>query len=145
MEEHPQRAGDGSDAMAEKPGTPDPEESTQLESESFASSIVSHLQAVAEPVANAFGTVIEAAGQAMSGPADLAGRIHRAISPEPLANLYEVHPEARMASPRELGMRFIPSRRSSARPSPAPPNAAAISCRCDSSAATTGRPAGNGF
>jgi hypothetical protein len=108
MEEHRKEPGDGSDAMAEKPGTPDPEESTQLESESFASSIVSHLQAVAEPVANAFGTVIEAAGQAMSGPADLAGRIHRAISPEPLANLYEVHPEARMASPRELGMRFIP-------------------------------------
>ncbi len=86
----------------------DAEEPGQPESEGFASSIVSHLQAVAEPVASAVGTVIEAAGQAMSGPADLAGRIHRAVSPEPLANLYEVHPEARMASPRELGMRFIP-------------------------------------
>jgi hypothetical protein len=108
MEERHREPGNDSDAGAEKPGTPDPEEPTQPESESFASSIVSHLQAVAEPVANAVGTVIEAAGQAMSGPADLAGRIHRAVSPEPLANLYEVHPEARMASPRELGMRFIP-------------------------------------
>ncbi len=44
----------------------------------------------------------------MSGPAEMAGRIHRAVSPEPLANLYELHPEARQASPRELGMRFVP-------------------------------------
>ncbi len=37
------------------------------------------------------------------------------------------------------------SRRSSARPSPAPPNEAAISSRCDSSAARTGRRDGSGF
>jgi hypothetical protein len=108
MEEHHREPGDGSDAGAGKPSTPDPEEPAPPESEGFASSIVSHLQAVAEPVANAVGTVIEAAGQAMSGPAEMAERIHRAVSPEPLANLYELHPEARMASPRELGLRFVP-------------------------------------
>ena len=98
----------GSDAGPEIEGAPGPKEPAQPESESFASSIVSHLQAVAEPVANAVSTVIEAAGQAMSGPAEIAGRIHRAVSPDPLANLYEIHPEARMASPRELGLRFVP-------------------------------------
>ena len=108
MEEQHGDRGPGSAAGAEKPGQADSDEPAQTESEGLASSIVSHLQAVAEPVANAVGTVIEAAGQAMSGPAEIAGRIHRAVSQEPLANLYELHPEARKAAPRELGLRFVP-------------------------------------
>jgi len=40
--------------------------------------------------------------------AAVAGRIARAMSHEPLANLYELHPEARESSPRELGFRFVP-------------------------------------
>jgi hypothetical protein len=90
--------------------------SSEPESESFAGNIVSQLQAVAEPVANmvapmanAIGAVIEAAGQAVSDAGDLAGRIHRAVSADPLPNLYDLHPEVRMASPRELGLRFIPT------------------------------------
>jgi len=115
MEENHGAAGGGSDDGPAKPIPPDAEEPAQPDSEGLASSIVSHLQAVAEPVANfvgpmasALGTVIEAAGQAISSPSELAGRIHRAVSPEPLANLYDLHPEARMASPRELGLRFVP-------------------------------------
>jgi hypothetical protein len=48
------------------------------------------------------------AGAIASHLAGVAGRIARAVSPRPLASLYEVHPEARLASPRELGFRFIP-------------------------------------
>ena len=115
MEKDDQATGDGGVAMPEKPGKEAPEEPPPPDSESLAGTIVSHLQSVAEPMANvggamasALGTMIGAAGQDMSGPADLAGRIHRAVSPDPLANLYELYPEARSASPRELGLRFVP-------------------------------------
>jgi hypothetical protein len=115
MEEHHGAAGNGSDTAPEKPNPPTTEEPTQPDSEGLASSIVSHLQAAAEPVANvvgpmasALGSAIEAAGQAIPSPADIADRIHRAVSPEPVANLYELFPEARDASPRELGLRFVP-------------------------------------
>jgi hypothetical protein len=97
----------------ERSEAPSPDESTQPDSEGLAANIVSAFQAVAEPVANvvgpmasALGTALEAAGQALSG--ELAGRIHRAISQEPLPNLYDVHPGARDASPREFGLRFVP-------------------------------------
>jgi len=115
MEEEHEAESGGIDAGPAEPIRTDAEEPAQPESEGLASSIVSHLQSVAEPAANfvapmasALGTFFEAAGQAISSPADLAGRIHKAVSPEPLANLYDLHPEARMASPRELGLRFIP-------------------------------------
>lgn len=115
MDEQHRGPGNSQAAEPEKRDRPMPEEPTQPDSESFAGNIVSHLQAVAEPVANvvgpmasALGTVIEAAGQAFSSPGELAERIHRAVSPEPLASLYELHPEARQASPRELGLRFVP-------------------------------------
>ncbi|MGD0017906.1 MAG: hypothetical protein ABSD62_01515 [Candidatus Limnocylindrales bacterium] len=80
MEDSHGATGNGSDARLERPDPPHAEEPTEPEAESLASSIVSHI----------------------------AERIHRAVSPEPLANLYELHPEARMASPRELGFRFVP-------------------------------------
>jgi hypothetical protein len=107
--------GGGDDPGLAEPDPHDDNAADQQEPEGLASSIVSHLQAVAEPVANAvapvasaLGTVFEAAGQAVSGSAEFAERIYRAVSPEPLTNLYDVHPEVRQASPRELGMRFIP-------------------------------------
>jgi hypothetical protein len=73
------------------------------------------VQAVAEPVhghivgpvAGALGTVIGAANTALSGR-NAAGRRSRRLAREPLANLYELYPEARQASPRELGLRFVP-------------------------------------
>lgn len=84
-------------------------------------SLVGHLQSIAEPVANvvepivenivlpvagAIGNVIDAATTALGVKDAINDRlIHRSA---PLPNLYEVHPEAREASPRELGFRFIP-------------------------------------
>jgi hypothetical protein len=115
MDENTRAPGRGGGTEPEATDPQDVGAATRPQPEGFASSIVSHLQAVAEPVANAvapvasaLGTVFEAAGQAVSGSAEFAERIYRSVSPEPLANLYEVHPEARQASPRELGMRFIP-------------------------------------
>jgi hypothetical protein len=108
MEEHDERRGDGAVTGPGKPSPQAADESEKTESEGLASTIVSHLQAVAEPVANAVGSVIEAAGQAISSPSEIAERIQRAVSPEPVANLYELYPDARNASPRELGLRFIP-------------------------------------
>jgi hypothetical protein len=82
-----------------------------------------HLASVAEPVASlvepivdhwvmpfagAIGNVLEAASGAF-GVRDVINErlLHRA-PPEPLPNLYDLHPEARDASPRELGFRFVP-------------------------------------
>jgi hypothetical protein len=116
MEDQYRWRGDRREAPPQEEASPESEESAEEDSESFAGSLVSHLQAVAEPVANvvgpmasALGTAIEAAGQAMSNPGELAGRIQRAVSQDPLPNLYDVHPEVRSASPRELGLRFIPT------------------------------------
>jgi hypothetical protein len=70
--------------------------------------IVGHLQNVAGPVAGAIGSFIEAAGDALLGvEARMERRLGRRAR-EPLPNLYEVYPEARQASPHELGMRFVP-------------------------------------
>ncbi len=74
--------------------------------------IVGHLQSVAEPVASAVGgaieSVIEAASQAWSIREGPVVRRLRRMAREPLANVYELYPEARLASPHELGMRFVP-------------------------------------
>jgi hypothetical protein len=67
--------------------------------------IVEH---VVMPVAGAIGNVLEAASQAFGVRDAIADRLGRRGPAEPLANLYEVHPEARLASPRELGFRFVP-------------------------------------
>jgi hypothetical protein len=66
--------------------------------------IVSHVVA---PVGYAVGTVVGAAATALSGRNALQRRLNR-LNRRPLANLYELYPEARQASPRELGMRFVP-------------------------------------
>jgi hypothetical protein len=70
--------------------------------------LVGHLQSVADAGAGVIGTVIDVANMAFSirdGP--VARRLARQAR-EPLANLYELFPEARNASPHELGMRFVP-------------------------------------
>ncbi|MGA3058202.1 MAG: hypothetical protein ABSE70_09260 [Candidatus Limnocylindrales bacterium] len=85
--------------------------------------VAGHLEDVAEPAANvvepfvdrivtpvagAIGSVIGAVSQAWSvREAGVARRVRR-LAREPLANLYELYPEARVASPRELGLRFVP-------------------------------------
>ena len=77
---------------------------------------VTHLQNVAEPfadhivspVAEAIGTMIEAASAAWSVRESVIERRLKRQAKEPLLNLYEAYPEARLASPRELGMRFVP-------------------------------------
>ena len=68
--------------------------------------IVSTLQNVAGPVAGVIGSVIEAAGQVWS--MGEGGRRLRRQAREPLASLFDLYPEARLASPRELGLRFVP-------------------------------------
>jgi hypothetical protein len=92
------------------------------EGDAAGSGLLGHLQSVAEPVAtavepivshvvvpvaDALGSVIEAANSAISGSTATERRLRR-LNRKPLANLYELHPEARQASPRELGMRFVP-------------------------------------
>jgi len=59
-------------------------------------------------VGDAIGTVMAAADEAISGPNRTLRRRLRQMARDPLANLYEVFPEARDASPRELGLRFVP-------------------------------------
>ncbi len=63
---------------------------------------------VVGPVAGALGTVLGAANQAWSGRDAVVRRRLRRRAREPLASLYELYPEARFASPRELGLRFVP-------------------------------------
>jgi hypothetical protein len=67
--------------------------------------IVGH---VVMPVAGAIGNMLEAASGAFGVRDAIADRLMHRTPPEPLANLYEVHPDARLASPRELGFRFVP-------------------------------------
>jgi hypothetical protein len=79
-----------------------------------------HLANVAEPVVSAVEPIVDnlvmpvagAIGNAIEAAATTA---FDAISehilrrpPEALANLYEAHPEAKLAAPRELGFRFVP-------------------------------------
>jgi hypothetical protein len=87
------------------------EMAVDAEAERSSGGFVSHLHAVAgavAPVAGALGTALGAANSAWSGrSAAIERRLHRQAR-EPLANLYEMYPEARAASPRELGLRFVP-------------------------------------
>ena len=95
------------------PAAGPPESPAEVEASS--GGIVGHLQNAAEPIANvvgpvagAIGSMLEAAGQAWSLPETAIGRWLRGVSEEPLASLYELYPEARQASPHELGLRFVP-------------------------------------
>ena len=98
-------------------------EAEPTDSDGSSSGIVGHLQAVTEPVvsvvepfmdyvvgpvAGAIGSMIGAASQAWSAQETAVARRVRRLAREPLADLYELHPEARLSSPRELGLRFVP-------------------------------------
>ena len=81
------------ESAAPATGAPEHEADTATSS----GGIVGHLQSAAEPLANVVGPV-----------AGAIGRWLRGLDTQPLANLYELYPEARQASPHELGMRFVP-------------------------------------
>jgi hypothetical protein len=86
------------------------------EDKSGSGRIVGHLQNVAEPfadhivapVAGAIGSMLDAAGVAWRLRESAVERRLKRQAKEPLLNLYEAYPEARLASPRELGPRFVP-------------------------------------
>ena len=86
------------------------------ENSSGSGSIVGHLYNVAEPfadhivspVAGAIGTMIDAASAAWALRESVIARRLKRQAREPLLNLYEAYPEAKLASPRELGLRFVP-------------------------------------
>ncbi len=66
------------------------------------------LEHVVAPVATAVGRVLGAAGQTWAGrDATIARRLKRQAR-EPLPNLFELYPEARNATPQEIGVRFVP-------------------------------------
>jgi hypothetical protein len=89
--------------------TPEDEfEATEAPEEETPSGIVSHLQSVAGAGAGVIGSVIEAANQVWSIRDGVVARRLSRQAREPLANLYELFPDARQASPHELGMRFVP-------------------------------------
>src|ERR1035437_4148053 len=87
------------------------------ENSSRSGRVVGHLQNVVEPfadhivspVAGAIGTMIDAASAAWGLRESAVERRVRRQAREPLLNLYEAYPEARLASPRELGLRFGPA------------------------------------
>jgi len=102
----------GSAAVPEPIETPPadtaPAEAEPVVAEGSLSGIVGHLQSVAGPVAGAISSMIEMATQGVSiGQAVIERRLRR-LGQDPLPNLYELYPEARLASPHELGFRFVP-------------------------------------
>ena len=86
----------------------DETEVSEAPEEESSGRIVSHLQTVAGVGAGVIGSVIEAANQVWSIRDGVVARRLSRQAREPLANLYELFPEARQASPHELGMRFVP-------------------------------------
>jgi hypothetical protein len=116
--EPPRRAWVSSDP----PEKTDPEPEA-TDSDGSSGGIAGHLQAVKDPVvsvvepfvdyivapvAGAIGSMIGAVSQAWSAQEAAVARRVRRLAREPLADLYELHPEARLSSPRELGLRFVP-------------------------------------
>ena len=99
-----------------------PADEAAADAEAAGGGIVGHLQSVAEPMATAMepivsrvvvpmagaiGSVIQVANTAISGRSTAERKLRR-LNRRPLAGLYDLHPEARQASPRELGLRFVP-------------------------------------
>jgi hypothetical protein len=110
-------------ASSAEPGPPaDPARDPRTEAEPESPSTRSMLQDVASTIADAAGPVISAArapvGQFASGARRMLGersgarvRRVRAMGRAPLANLWEVHLDARLASIRELGLQTVPVER----------------------------------
>lgn len=107
MDEQRPPAADTSAEAAESVVLAEPETPVEAEHESGIG-IVGHLHNVAAPFAGAIGSFLGAAGQVWSIPESSIGRLLGRLAKEPLANLYEIYPEARQASPHELGLRFVP-------------------------------------
>jgi hypothetical protein len=101
-------AADAVESKAAGPGVVEPKVPAAVEDESSSGGIVGHLHSVAGPVAGVIGSVIEAANQAWSIREGVVARRLGRQAREPLANLFDLYPEARQASPHELGMRFVP-------------------------------------
>jgi hypothetical protein len=74
----------------------------------MASVVEPFMDYIVAPVAGAIGSMIGAASQAWSAQEANNARPVRRRAREPLADLYGLHPEARLSSPRELGLRFVP-------------------------------------
>lgn len=111
--DHAERRGEAAEAemamaAARAAATTGAHEPQETEDDASSVGIVGHLHNVAGPVAGAIGSILEAAGQAWSVREAVIGRRLSRQAREPLANLYELYPEARQASPHELGMRFVP-------------------------------------
>jgi hypothetical protein len=94
---------------AAEPEPVDPRDPEAPEDESSSGGLVGHLHSVAGPVAGVIGSVIDAANQAWSIREGAVARRLGRMAREPLANLYDLYPESRHASPHELGMRFVPA------------------------------------
>jgi hypothetical protein len=91
------------------PGTAEQTEAAETSADDDSSGgLVGHLQNAAEVGAGVIGTVIDVANLALSIRYGLVARRLIRQAREPLANLYELFPEARQASPHELGLRFVP-------------------------------------
>jgi hypothetical protein len=94
-----------------KPQDTDAAEGSEEQSEGLAGLVQSVAEPVHDhivaPVAGALSTVVGAANTAWTGQNAAVRRLRRQAR-EPLANLYEMYPEARQASPRELGLHFVP-------------------------------------
>lgn len=111
---------DAKSASPAQPGNPSTaDEGTPAADEAEGTSARSVLQDVASTIADAAGPVISAAmapvDQLTSGARRILGersgarvRRVRQMGREPLANLWEVHPEARLASIREVGLQTVP-------------------------------------
>ena len=95
-------------APSELHETVEPDKGEASEAERSSGGFVGHIQNVAAPVAGAIGSIIEAANQALATREKATRRRLGRRARKPLANLYELHPEAKSASPRELGVRFVP-------------------------------------
>ena len=103
------RAGLNKPAAVDQPtAIGEPAQFEAPEPEGSSGRFVSHIQSVTGPVAGAIGSMLGAASQAWSVREAMIERRLSRQAREPLANLYELYPEARQASPHELGMRFVP-------------------------------------
>jgi hypothetical protein len=92
----------------ETPPVPAARADSEPEGGAAGAGIVSQIHSVAGPVASAIASVFEAAATGVSVFQAANERRLKRQAREPLPNLYELFPEARLASPRELGMRFVP-------------------------------------
>jgi hypothetical protein len=91
--------------MTKTPGPPAPQPKRARLAEPDARS---HLGGVAASIAGAAAPVIGAARRALGERSGARVRRVRAMGHRPLANLWELHPEAHRAAIRELGLEIIP-------------------------------------